>query len=79
MGVVHLAVAGRHAFEQRGPGELRSREQQAGMELGAGLELHPGQLLAGQEDRQQAQAAAVLLDHLARPRPGRRRTRGRGA
>ena len=51
------------------PGELGPGEQQADVELGAGLELDPADLLAGQEDRGQAQPAAVLLDHLAGARP----------
>ncbi len=79
MGVVHLALTRRHALEQRGSGELGSREQEAGVELGTGLELHPRQLLAGQEDREQAQAPVGALRPLPRPRPGTRRTRGRGA
>ena len=66
MGVVHLAVARRHPLEQRRPGQLGPREQQPGVELGARLELDPGQLLARQEDREQAQPAVMLLDHLAR-------------
>ena len=66
VGVVDLAVAGRHALEEGGAGEFRPGEQEPGVQLGAGLELDPGQLLAGQEDREQAQPAVVLLDHLAR-------------
>ncbi len=74
-GVVPGLVSCCEPFEQRGGRDVGSRKQQASVQVRTGLELHPGDLPMGEEDRRKAQTSGVLLDHLARGSGAREKAR----
>src|SRR5580693_2361419 len=64
-GVVLGLMPGGDPLEERLRRYVRPRQEEPGVQISSGLELHPADLPGGQEYRRQAQAARVLLDDLA--------------